>query len=727
MSQLLQPRLRSLQVLLIEDSEYDAELIVSALAENGFNPLFRRVETPEAMQAALFEQPWDIILSDYSLPHFSGPDALKLLKESDLDIPFIIISGTVGEETAVGALKAGAHDFLVKGQLTRLVPAIERELNEAKWRNKQRLKNELFKFGQSNVRQKLSTGGSLQDILDTLVETLEKLDPQVICSILLLNESENRLYTASAPKLPKSFTEAINGLLIGECAGSCGTAAYLKQFTAVEDIAIDPLWKDFKDLGLQHNLRACWSQPIFSSDEKVIGTFALYYPEPRSPSSFEIDLLESAAELAGVAIEWKKAVQDLEESEERYQMLYEWEKKTREVLQQVRQPLEIQDIFLTVVQVMSKTLNLDRCFLIEFEADQVVPIRYEYRNSDTIKTFMDIIPPWDFCPYLGITARNQLAYSVDTFRDNSVSGNLQWAEFSHIYDIRGIVAAPIIYDGKLINVLVMHTIQPRQWTEQELFFIRVVTDQISTSFYQAKVKEQLVKASQMKSQFVSNMSHELRTPLNSIIGYTEMLEQGMCGELTEKQLRYIRNVLTSGKHLLDLINDVLDLSKVEAGKFELRLQTLDITAFIAEIQGMFRHMAAQKSVKLQFTIQQGAYELKADPSRLRQILINLIGNAIKFNRIGGTVEVRVFPVDDQQWVVFEIKDTGIGIPQSQLTQLFTEFYQVDSSMSRQHEGTGLGLALTRHLVELHNGVISVDSKEGEGSVFSVKLPVSQTV
>jgi signal transduction histidine kinase len=202
-----------------------------------------------------------------------------------------------------------------------------------------------------------------------------------------------------------------------------------------------------------------------------------------------------------------------------------------------------------------------------------------------------------------------------------------------------------------------------------------------------------------------------------------MIENGMGGTLTEKQAQYISIVNASGQHLLEIINDLLDVSKIEAGKLKISLEPLEIRPLVAGVENVMHELAAQLDVALSFEMDDQLAQIWADPTRLRQILLNLTSNAIKFNRPGGKAQVRLYTSDDQQWWFAEISDTGIGIPQDKITQLFQKFYQVDTSASRTHEGTGLGLVLTRNLVELHGGEIYVSSEAGVGSTFTIKMPI----
>ncbi len=238
-----------------------------------------------------------------------------------------------------------------------------------------------------------------------------------------------------------------------------------------------------------------------------------------------------------------------------------------------------------------------------------------------------------------------------------------------------------------------------------------------------QAKEVAESANKKKSQFLTNMSHELRTPLNAVISYSQMMKQGIAGEITEKQYKYANNIEVSGKHLLDMVNDILDIAKIEAGKIQLSFQPFQLRLLLLELQDIFIGMAEQKHVQLDFNLDPAFGTITADPIRIRQIFFNLISNAIKFNRENGKVNVKVFPSQDKRWLIGEIKDTGIGISADKLDELFTEFYQVDSSMSRQHEGTGLGLALTKHLVKLHGGDIFVISEKDVGSTFSFQIPL----
>jgi signal transduction histidine kinase len=233
---------------------------------------------------------------------------------------------------------------------------------------------------------------------------------------------------------------------------------------------------------------------------------------------------------------------------------------------------------------------------------------------------------------------------------------------------------------------------------------------------------ELERASRLKSEFLANMSHELRTPLNAVNGFSELLLEETYGPLLPKQRRYVDNVLASGKHLLQLINDILDLSKIEAGRMDVRHEEFSLRQAIESAVSVIQPLAQKKGLTVDVTIEEGLDAVHLDPGKTKQILYNLMSNAVKFTDTGGIQISATRPAVAPQWVEVVVADTGIGIRPEDQTRIFREFEQVDGSHARRYEGTGLGLALTRRLVELQGGSIRVDSAIGKGSRFVVRLP-----
>jgi PAS domain S-box-containing protein len=261
-------------------------------------------------------------------------------------------------------------------------------------------------------------------------------------------------------------------------------------------------------------------------------------------------------------------------------------------------------------------------------------------------------------------------------------------------------------------------------TEEGLFFssaIRDVTERKRAEQVLREKNAELERAVLAKNRFLANMSHELRTPLNGIIGFTEFLIGEKPGPLQPKQKEYLNDVLSSSHHLLTLINDVLDLAKVEAGKMELHPEPFLIREALEEATAVVKTMADLKQIGLTVTVDAGLQMATLDQQKFKQVLYNLLSNAVKFTDQGGNVEVCAKRLDERHFEV-QVRDTGIGIKPEDLGRLFTEFERLDSGTARRFEGTGLGLALTKKIVELQGGQIRVEAEPGKGSVFTATLP-----
>jgi hypothetical protein len=269
-----------------------------------------------------------------------------------------------------------------------------------------------------------------------------------------------------------------------------------------------------------------------------------------------------------------------------------------------------------------------------------------------------------------------------------------------------VIEALIIPDNRILTMCT--DITGRKKAEEEIL--------------QAKINAEA--SNRTKTEFLANMSHELRTPLNSVIGFADMMRSQVAGDINEKQAGYLSNISQSGKHLLNIINEILDISKIESGKMKLYKEDVLLVETYAEIIATLQHIASRKEIKLDVSPWPENEYAYADRAKLKQILYNLVGNAIKFTNEGGSVIIGTR--NDGKFIHISVSDTGIGIAPDGLERLFKPFTQLESFESRTYEGTGLGLALSKELVELHGGKITAESEPGKGSTFIFTLPSAKT-
>ncbi len=294
--------------------------------------------------------------------------------------------------------------------------------------------------------------------------------------------------------------------------------------------------------------------------------------------------------------------------------------------------------------------------------------------------------------------------------------------------VRAVIIAPMLWEGKGLGAVSVGRENAGPFTEKDVALLRTFADQAVIAIQNARLfreiqdkSRQLEIANQHKSEFLANMSHELRTPLNAIIGFSEVLLERLFGELNAKQDDYLKDIHSSGRHLLNLINDILDLSKVEAGRMELDLSTFDLPTAIANAMTLIRERAQQHGIAIAQEVAPELGNVVADERKFKQILLNLLSNAVKFTPDGGRIDVSAKRTGDN--IIVAVHDTGIGIAPEDQEAVFEEFRQVGNNYTTKQEGTGLGLALTRRFVELHGGRISVHSEPGKGSTFSFTLPI----
>ncbi len=300
-------------------------------------------------------------------------------------------------------------------------------------------------------------------------------------------------------------------------------------------------------------------------------------------------------------------------------------------------------------------------------------------------------------------------------------------------EAKALVLVPIVSGDHLLGVSCLFEDQPFGFQHDDVMLFRALSTQIATALSRARYVEELQETARrlqeldrLKSEFLANMSHELRTPLNSVIGYAEMILMGVDGELNDDLREDVQAIYENGQHLLSMINDILDLAKIEAGRMSMDIHPLDLHPLLEDIASSAEGLLQKQGspVKLEIIIEDSLPLVPADPLRLHQVLNNLVSNAIKFTEKG---YIRVHARREGQWAVISVEDTGVGIPEEAREIIFEKFRQADGSYTRKAQGTGLGLAITRSLVEMHGGTLTLESEVGKGSTFTVRLPLYNTV
>lgn len=838
-----------LRLLLVEDSINDAELLLRHLQLNNCNIQHHRVDNRHDMQEALRDNEWDLIISDYTMPGFSGLEALKIAKQEFPDIPFIIVSGNIGEDIAAAAMVAGAQDYVMKGNLARLLPAIERELKEAQLRIElNRTKNILDNLSCSTY------GVTGQDFFYALSETIGmslgmryvligeftglKSDKVQTLSVWHDNRYlDNFLYsTKDLPCAVTAHGEAVilqdlpqdtyPGLIIpvdidvhgyvsfplidtrGNVVGlivvltdvvfdRTELVEYVLQFSAsraaaeierskaetklrkseeylrgildnIQDIIyrtgpdgcidyVSPsvskllgyrqdelMGKQLADLYIEKNDRDIflhalneghgnifnYEVPLRHSDGSVVwvSTNAHYLYDPGTGAVTGVEGITrdiTARKLTEKA---------LRESEELFSKAFHYSPAMISIS-------EFSEDFSS-----GHFLKVNESFLkaIDYQRDQVIGYSFADINLFAYEDQRDKLVQ---------LLRNQGQISEIELSFRARSGEVRYGLGSiELFEIN---AAPCV-------LIVCLDITERKQANEELSRYReqleenvsartmaltnVVADLESEILERKRIETALIdamyqaeQANLAKTEFLANMSHELRTPLNSIIGFSELLmiePKDVINNECRQKLGYITD---SAWHLLTLINDILDLSKIEAGKLGFEPGMLNIHNMLESTMIMLRGKATNSIVNLSSEIEPGILKIVADGRKLKQILSNLIGNAIKFCNKNGNVHVQVTRAakadfkrhcglagqnepDLSDFILFSVEDDGIGIDDEDIGKLFMPFVQLDASLTRRYEGSGLGLHLCRQLVGLHGGCIWVESEPGKGSTFRFIIP-----
>jgi signal transduction histidine kinase len=439
---------------------------------------------------------------------------------------------------------------------------------------------------------------------------------------------------------------------------------------------------------------------------------------PEAFTAKQIDLVTTFADQAVIALENTRLLNELRES-------LDQQSATADVLKIIsRSTFDLRVVLQTLVESAARFCAADKATIIR-EKDGGFYSAESYGYS---REFVDYIKNIPIKAERGSASGRALAEGrVVHIADVKADPEYILVDAPRLGDFRTILCAPMLREGVPIGLLTLTRSEVQPFTDKQIEVVTTFADQASIAIENVRLfdeiqakSRQLEEASQHKSQFLANMSHELRTPLNAILGYTELMTDGAYGEPSEKMLGILKRLEANGRHLLGLINDVLDLSKIEAGQLVLELSDYCVQDIAQTVRSTLEPLAADKKLAFKLELASDLPPGHGDGRRLTQVLINLVGNAIKFTDAG---EIAIKAEANNGSFHVSVRDTGPGISAADQARLFHEFQQADNAITRKKGGTGLGLAISKRIIEMHGGRIWVDSQSGQGSTFAFTLPV----
>ena len=567
----------------------------------------------------------------------------------------------------------------------------------------------------------------LQAVLDTLVESATRLCEADYAWLFQRHGDVFRLAAiyGHAADVHGRLKEYFQGREVPADRGSVtGRAALEARLVQVPDVLADPdyTWSGAQEIG---GYRSALGAPLLRKGD-VVGVILVAKKVPQPFTAKQIELLITFADQALIAIENVRLFDEVQARTRELTQSVEELRALGEVSQAVNSTLDLETVLSTIVAKAVQLSNTDAGVIYVFdELDQTLRVRATYGLSDELVAAI----------------RGQLAGASDALR--RAIQDRQPLEIADISDeppspvreiamragFRARLVVPLVGTNRVVGALVIRRKQRGKFPTSTVELLQTFAAQSVLAIQNARLfseieekSRQLAEVSEHKSQFVASMSHELRTPLNAIIGLTDMLVKNAARFGTEKAQEPLQRVNRAGTHLLGLINQVLDLSKIEAGKLELNPQTVQLAPLIDEVISTAGQLAEQNKNRLVVDAQENLGALTVDPMRLRQILLNLLSNACKFTKEG---EVRLRArrvVNGGNWIECAVADTGIGMTAEQQAKLFEEFSQADATTAQRFGGTGLGLAITRKLARMMGGDVTVTSEPSKGSVFTVRLP-----
>jgi PAS domain S-box-containing protein len=778
------------KILHLEDNPSDAELVRELLLRQWPDCEVKLVATREDFTSALDAGGYDLVLSDFSLGQFNGLEALHLAREARPDLPFVFLSGNIGEDRAIEAVKQGAQDYVLKDRMKRLITALQRALRDAgeshrlraaeearqrlaavlestpdfvgmasptgeihylngaarrilglsegplprtlaiadihpadaarrileehipaairdhAWSGETELltrdgrrvpvsqvlvahpspdgstayvsavmrdltpqkRNEALIRGQKQILEMIASGQPLAGTLHSLLEFIESQASDILCSILVLDESGRHLHVAAGPQLPHDYLKAIDGLAVGPEAGSCGTAAWRRAPVFVSDIATDPLWREFRDRALPHGLRACWATPIFDRHNHLLGTFAIYGRQPGPPADLHLQLIETARNLAAICISRHRAERELRDQ--------------------------------------ANLLNQARDAIIVFAPNH----RISFWNSGAERIF-----GWTALEAIGRTDEELLGDDPLLHLDHVRQAIRSQEEWEGEVPLRDRHSRPLTLACRFT---VIRDEQARP--QGRLVIATDVTEK-------RRIEEQFLRAQRLESigMLAAGIAHDLNNVLAPILLAAPLLREHVSDPGDVPLLEALEK---SGERGAALVRQILSFAHGADGGQQLvqpKHLMRDLAGFVAQ--------TFPKTIELREHIPNNLWTVQANPTQLHQVILNLCVNARDAMPHGGTLGLSAenLHLDAETaagiegarpgaYVVITVEDSGSGIPPEILPRIWEPFFTTKAA----GKGTGLGLSTVRGIVEGHAGFVSVRTAPGAGTAFRVHLPAT---
>ncbi len=543
--------------------------------------------------------------------------------------------------------------------------------------------------------------------------------------------------------------------------GPTGMAIKAKTYRVVHDMQTDPAYPQdtsdmlWRDEAMKRGYRSSMAVPLITSEGRIIGSLNLYSDKPHFFTLERIKLFEIFANQAATAIENSLLIGGLEAKvRERTKELEAAKMELEGFGTRLHKLYEISFITKANAKEFAKLILEETAEMLDVDAATVGSVsKGEWaayavaeQKDFGIKEGMRFPLNEVFCGIVNDTRKPLLI--------NNAAASEEFKNHPDLlkYGVVSYLGVPVFIGEELFGTLCTFSKSPHYYTEHDLILHQLLSKRLEFEFVKDKYQNELhiammqaEAANRAKSDFLANMSHELRTPLSAIIGFSDMLRDGMAGEINDEQKDYINDIYESGNHLLKLINDILDLSKVEADKMELEPLEFSLYSLIEGSLVMFKEKAMKHNLKLGFDIEEGVDDIVADEIKIKQVLFNLISNAVKFTPDGGSVSVHARRVHSSQitvhgekesnsepstvnrehagFVEISVEDTGIGLSPEDQKKLFQPFLQIETHLTKKYAGTGLGLSLCKRFIELHGGRIWVESEVGKGSRFTFVIPI----